>query len=152
MSYRENLFRRYGSPSTEGRVDIRDYLLLPEKLTENEIRRFDESAARTIAECEAAIQDLKEYQRDLAARFAQLTTAPYKLRLEIERDPHWRNQGVDYYVRIIKAYEDGTEIKELNEHYTGKQRREALARFEELKKQRPGIEVVKDISRRSWER
>lgn len=151
MSYRETLFQRYGSPSTEGRVDIRDYLLLPEKLTENEIRRFDESAARTIAECEAAIQDLKEYRRDLAARYAQLTTAPYKLRLEIERDPHWRNQGVDYYVRIIRAYEDGTEVKDLVEHYTGKQRREALARFEELRKQRPGIEIKKDIDRRSWE-
>ena len=83
---------------------------------------------------------------------AKATTAPYKLRLEIERDPHWRNQGVDYYVRIIRAYEDGTEVKELNEHYTGKQRREALARFEELRKQRPGIELVKDIQRRSWER
>lgn len=152
MSYRENLFRWYGSPSTEGRVEIRDYLLLPEKLTEKEIQRYDESAASTIAECEAVIQDLKEYRRDLAARYAQLTTAPYKLRLEIERDPHWRNQGVDYYVRIIKAYEDGTEIQELNEHYTGKQRREALARFEELRKQRPGIELVKDIEKRSWEK
>lgn len=152
MSYHETLFRRYGSPSTEGRVDIRDYLLLPEKLTENEIRRYDESAARTIAECEAAIEDLKEYRRDLAARYAQLTTAPYKLRLEIERDPHWRNQGVDYYVRIIKTYEDGTEVQELNEHYSGKERRQALARFEELRKQRPGIEIKKDIERRSWER
>lgn len=152
MSYKETIFHRYGSPSTEGRVEIRDYLLLPEKLTEKEIQRYDESAARTIAECEAVIQDLKEYRRDLAARYAQLTTAPYKLRLEIERDPHWRNQGVDYYVRIIKTYEDGTEIQELNEHYTGKQRREALVRFEELRKQRPGIELVKDIEKRSWEK
>lgn len=152
MSYKETIFRRYGSPSTEGRVEIRDYLLLPEKLTEKEIQRYDESAARTIAECEAVIQDLKEYRRDLAARYAQLTTAPYKLRLEIERDPHWRGKCVDYYVRIIKTYEDGTEIQELNEHYTGKQRREALARFEELRKQRPGIELVKDIEKRSWEK
>ena len=76
MSYREALFRRYGSPSAEGRVENRDYLLLPEKLTENEIRRYDESAARTIAECEAAIEALKEYRQALAARYAQLTTAP----------------------------------------------------------------------------
>lgn len=152
MSYRDTIFRRYGSPSKEGRVEIRDYLLLPEQLTEDKIRYYDDSAARTIAECEAVIEALKEYRQDLAARYAQLTTAPYKLRLEIERDPHWRNQGVDYYVRIVKTYEDGTEIKELNEHYTGKQRREALARFEELRKQRPGIETVKDIARRSWEK
>ena len=152
MSYRDTIFRRYGSPSTEGRVEIRDYLLLPEQLTEDKIRYYDDSAAQTIAEGEAVIEALKEYRQALAARYAQLTTAPYKLRLEIERDPHWRNQGVDYYVRIVKTYEDGTEIKELNEHYTGKQRREALARFEELKKQRPGIETVKDIARRSWEK
>lgn len=152
MSYRDTIFRRYGSPSKEGRVEIRDYLLLPEQLTEDKIRYYDDIAARTIAECEAVIEALKEYRQALAARYAQLTTAPYKLRLEIERDPHWRNQGVDYYVRIVKTYEDGTEIKELNEHYTGKQRREALARFEELRKQRPGIETVKDIARRSWEK
>lgn len=152
MGYRDTIFRRYGSPSEEGRIEIRDYLLLPEKLTEDQIKRYDESAAQTIAECEEAIKDLQSYRQDLAARFSYLTTSPYKLRLEIERDPHWRNQGVDYYVRIVKTYEDGTEVKELQEHYSGKQRREALARFEELKRQRPGIEIVKDISRRSWEK
>lgn len=133
-------------------MEIQDYLLLPDKLTENEVKRYDVSAARTIAECEAVILDLKDYRKDLAARYAQLTTAPYKLRLEIEWDPHWRNQGVDYYVRIVKTYEAGTEVKELNEHYTGRQRREALARFEELRKQRPGIDLVKNIAKRSWEK
>ena len=152
MGYRDTIFCRYGSPSEEGRIEIRDYLLLPEKLTEDQINLYDESAAQTIAECESAIKDLQLYRQDLAARFAYLTTSPYKLRLELERDPHWRNQGVDYYVRIVKTYEDGTEVKELNEHYSGKQRREALARFEGLKRQRPGIEIVKDISRRSWEK
>lgn len=152
MSYKETIFHRYGSPSTEGRIEIRGYLLLPDQLVEKEIQHYDENAARVIAECEAMIQDLKEYRRDLAARYAQFTTLSYKLRLEIERDPHWRGKCVDYYVRIIKTYEDGTEIQELNEHYTGKQRREALARFEELRKQRPGIELVKDIEKRSWEK
>ena len=81
-----------------------------------------------------------------------LQTAPYKLRLELKREAGWRGKGVDYYVNIYRTYEDGTEVMELNEHYTGKQRREALARFEELKKQRPGIEIMKDIEKRSWER
>lgn len=152
MSYRETMFRRYGSPSTEGRVEIRDYLLLPEKLTENEIRRYDESAARIIAECESTIEAMKEYRQALAARYATLETAPYSLRLELKREPGWRGRGIDYYVTLYKTYEDGTEVMELNEHYTGKQRREALARFEELRKQRPGIELVKDIEKRSWEK
>lgn len=60
------------------------------------------------------------------------------------------------YRRLAMKYHPdcggSTEIQELNEHYTGKQRREALARFEELRKQRPGIELVKDIEKRSWEK
>ena len=47
---------------------------------------------------------------------------------------------------------DGTEIKELREKYSGKDRRKAFARFEEIQKQRPGIEAIKDIEKRSWEK
>ena len=152
MAYRENLFQRYGRPSEEARIDIHAFLLLPDKLLENQIKHYDDSAARAIAECEEMIADLKEYRQALAARYAQLTTASYKLRLEIERDPHWRGKCVDYYVRIRKTYEDGTEVNELEEHYTGKERRQALARFEELRKQRTGIEIVKKLERYSWEK
>ena len=42
-------------------------------------------------------------------------------------------------------------MQELAETYQGKQRRKALARFEELKRQRPGIEIMKGIEKRSWE-
>ena len=151
MSY-ETLFQRYGSPSREAEINIRGYLVKPDKLTQERIRGFDNSAAGIIARCEETIAALKEYRQALAERYAMLQTAPYKLRLELKRDPGWRGRGVDYYVTIYRTYEDGTEVMELNEHYEGKQRREALARFEELKKQRPGIETVKDIERRSWER
>ena len=151
MSY-ETLFQRYGSPSREAEINIRGYLVKPDKLTQERIRGFDKSAAGIIARCEETIAALQDYRRALAARYAELESAPYALRLELKREAGWRGKGVDYYVNIYRTYEDGTEVMELNEHYTGKQRREALARFEELKKQRPGIEAVKDIERRSWER
>ena len=151
MSY-ESLFTRYGSPSNEAEIRITGYLLHPSKLTADRIPWNDEQAARLISGCESLIASLKEYRQALAERYAMLQTAPYKLRLELKREAGWRGKGVDYYVNIYRTYEDGTEVMELNEHYTGKQRREALARFEELKKQRPGIEIVKDIERRSWER
>ena len=151
MSY-ESLFTQYGSPSKEAEIRITGYLLHPSKLTADRIPWNDESAARIIAQCESTIEALKEYRQALTERYATLQTAAYSLRLELKRDPGWRGRGVDYYVTIYRTYEDGTEVMELNEHYTGKQRREALARFEELKKQRPGIETVKDIERRSWER
>ena len=151
MSY-ETLFQRYGSPSTEAEIRITAYLIRPDKLTADRIPWNDEKAARLISDCESLIASLKEYRQALAERYAMLQTAPYKLRLEIERKPSYNGSGVLYYVRIIREYQDGTEVQELAETYQGKQRREALARFEELKKQRPGIEIVKDIERRSWER
>ena len=95
------------------------------------------------------LDDLTEYRQALAARYAALSTMPYTLRLELERIPDWGSGRVKYYVRLVKTYEDGTAVKELEEVYAGKQRREALARFEALRKERPGIEAVKDIERRA---
>lgn len=151
MSY-ETLFQRYGSPSTDAEIRITAYLIRPDKLTADRIPWNDEQAARLISGCESLIASMKEYRQALAERYAMLQTAPYKLRLELERKPSYNGSGVLYYVRIIREYQDGTEVQELAETYQGKQRREALARFEELKKQRPGIEIVKDIEKRSWER
>lgn len=151
MSY-DKLFTRFGSPSNEVEIRINGYLIKPDKLTQDRVKVYDESAAHLIERCEETIAALKEYRKALAARYAELDAAPYSLRLELERKPSYNGSGVLYYIRIIRAYQDGTEVQELAETYQGKQRREALARFEELKKQRPGIETVKDIERRSWER
>lgn len=151
MSY-ETLFQRYGSPSTDAEIRITAYLIRPDKLTADRIPWNDEQAARMISGCESLIASLKEYRKALAERYAMLQTAPYKLRLELERKPSYNGSGVLYYVRIVREYQDGTEVQELAETYQGKQRREALDRFEELKKQRPGIEIMKDIEKRSWER
>ena len=151
MSY-ETLFQRYGSPSTEAEIRITAYLIRPDKLTADRIPWNDEQAARLISGCESLIASLKEYRQALADRYAMLQTAPYALRLELERKPSYNGSGVLYYVRIVREYQDGTEVQELAETYQGKQRREALARFEALKKQRPGIEIMKDIEKRSWER
>lgn len=151
MSY-EKLFTRYGSPSKEAEIRITGYLQHPAKLTADRIPWNDKTAADIIARCESMIEYMKEYRQALATRYAQLSTAVYKLRLELKRQAGWYGRGVTYYVTIYKTFEDGTEITELSEHYPGKERHKALARYEELKKQRPGIEAVKDIEKSSWER
>ena len=152
MSY-ESLFTRYGSPSKEAEIRITGYLLHPSKLTADRITWNDESAARIISQCENTIESLKEYRQALAARYAQLAAAPYRLRLELERVPEgWQRPRIWYYVRIRRIYEDGTEVMDLEEKYTGQERRAAFARFEELKKQRPGIELLQSTEKRSWER
>ena len=118
-----------------------------------EIAHADKRAGQDIAELENLIADLKEYRQALAARYAQLETMAYTDRLELERHPNsWRGGNVTYYLRIVRKYEDGTEAQQYHETFPGKQRRDALKRFEELKKQRPGIEAVKDIGKKGWER
>ena len=114
MSY-ETLFTRYGSPSTEADICIRGYLTRPDKLTQERIRGNDESAARLIERCEETIAAMKEYRQALAARYAELDAAPYALRLELERKPSYNGSGVLYYVRIIREYQDGTEVHSIRQ-------------------------------------
>lgn len=151
MSYLD-LFQRYGSPSREASVQIRDYLIRPDVLTADRIASYDQSAARTIAECRQLIDQLTEYRQALAERYAQLATASYRDRLELRRDPGYRGKPVTYSVQIVRTYEDGTTETPLSETYTGADRRKAFARFAALQKERPGIETIQDTDRRAWER
>lgn len=151
MSYLD-LFQRYGSPSREASVQIRDYLIRPDALTADRIANYDKSAARTIAECRQLIDQLTEYRQALAERYAQLATAAYRDRLELRRDPGYRGKPVIYSVQIVRTYEDGTTETPLSETYTGADRRKAFARFAALQKERPGIETIQDTERRAWER
>ena len=124
----------------------------PDKLsTVAEILQNNERASRTIAELESYITALREYQQELTKRAAQIETMGYKLLLKLERYKRYQG-GVEYYITLIKTLDDGTQITELSETYTGKERRHAIARFEALKKERPGIEAIKDIEKKAWER
>lgn len=150
MSYHDllNLYG-YEQESTEQRVYI--YCQNPKKLnTARDIEYRDKSAAQDIARLEKLIDDLRDYRQALAARYAQLETMAYTDRLELERYPS--GSGIFYYVRIVRTFEDGTEEKILNVTYSGKERRKALEVFEEIKRSHPGMEAIKDIERRSWER
>jgi hypothetical protein len=148
----ESLFSRYGSPSTEANFSRHYYFTRADKIdTAQRIADADKHAAQDIKELEELITDLKSYRQTLAARYAELETMSYKLRLELERQKRYDNK-VHYYVRIIKSYEDGSEIREIDEAYTGAERHEALARFNQLKKERPGINAVKNIEKGKWEK
>lgn len=153
MSYKD-LLHQYGSQQESAEHRIYIYAQDPAILkTAHDVEYRDKDAAAKIAELERYIADLKDYRQALASRYAQLDTMAYSLRLELERHPSaGAGRPITYDVRIIKVYEDGTKTTELLETYLGKERRKALTRFEELKKQRPGIETVQDIQRRSWER
>lgn len=151
MSY-ENLLYQYGSKQDSAETRVYIYVQAPHKLkTTGEVARRDADAAYNIARLESLIEDLKDYRRALAARYGELETMSYTSRLKLERCPHWQGR-IEYVVTITRTFEDGTQTEELREVYPGKERRNAFKRFEELRKQRPGIEAEQDTEKRHWER
>ena len=151
MSYLD-LFQRYGSPSREAEIRLHGYLIRPDTLTADRIQHNDETAARLIEDCHRLADQLADYRKALAERYAALATAAYRDRLELVRERRWRDSPVLYHVQIIRTYEDGTEETPLHERYHGQERRKAFARFEELKRQRPGIETLQDTEKKPWEK
>lgn len=146
------LFERYGSPCREAEIKLYGYLTRPDKLdTFERIRHMDDSAARLIADCKRLVTQLLAYRQDLSARYNELATMPSRDRLVLERVPTYSGK-IAYYIRLFTDYEDGTTVSTASEAFEGRDRHKAIARFEELRRQRPGIEAEKRIDKRQWER
>lgn len=146
----KNLFRRYGGVSKEADIRIIGYLVRPDCLTLDHIQWNDERAARLIANCEKIAEELKGYRKALAERYAALATMPYTLRLELVRNKSWKGP-VTYWLRLVRHYEDGHEEKEQETSYPGNKRHEAIKAYQEMLKERPGIEAKMDIEKSRWE-
>lgn len=148
----DSLFSRYGSPSTEANFTIHGYFVRADHLDEQKrIKSMDDSAARMIKELEDMTHDLREYRATLAARYGELETMPYKLRLELQREKRYQGNVV-YHLRMVKVYQDGTEAKQEATTYPGTERHKAIAAFEAAKKAHPGIDCLKAIEKGKWER
>ena len=150
MSYHD-LLNQYGheQPQAETRVYI--FAQAPQNLTTpDEVAYRDRTAAQDIKRLEKLVDDLKDYRRALAARYAELETLPYTYLLKLERVPHWKGH-IEYVITLTKTLSDGTKTQDLREVFPGKDRRKAFARAAELRRQRPGIPYEEDIARRAWE-
>ena len=151
MSYRKYL-TKFGSPADAGEIRFSIYLTAPEKLTTaKDISWTDKRIEEEITRLESVLKDLKDYRKDLAARYGELETMPYTRLLKLERYPNWKGR-IDYIVSITRQYSDKTDVHELYEVFPGKERKKAFDRTAELLKQNPGIPYEKDIEKRSWER
>lgn len=148
----QDILNRYGSRCADGEARVYIYITDPAKLdTADRIIHRDRAAAQSIAEMEKYIEDLKEYRRALAARYAELETMTYILELELKRCPYWKG-GITYEINIYRRYSDGCTVSDLREVYPGSERHKAFKRFEELKKSRPGITITVDTAKKHWER
>ena len=108
------------------------------------LQGYDRSAADYIKQCYENIKTLKAYREQLFNHVQKIVSAPEKLTLEIWRHlDYYKNNRVLYDITLNNTI-DGIRNPQriLFESYTGKQRREALARFEELKKQYPQAEII----------
>ena len=151
MSYRKYL-TRYGSPSDTAEIRCNIYLVDPAKIAEHkDIIWRDKITAEDITRLENILEALKDYRKDLAKRYGELETMPYKRLLMLDRCVHWKGHK-EYIVTITRICEDKTRIQELREVYPGKERHKAIARYHELQKQYPGIKSEMDIAKQKWER
>lgn len=148
MSYKD-WFRAHND-SGDRRIFI--YISRPSSLNSSQrIADTDKSACRYIEELKETISELEEYRKDLAERYAALEVMPYRRVLSIIRKRAYKG-NVTFTVKIKKIYSDCTQLDELSETFTGKEKKAALARFEELAKAYPGIETVKDLEKKNWEK
>ena len=151
MSYRKYL-TRYGSPSDTAEIRCNIYLVDPAKIAEHkDIIWRDKITAEDITRLENILEALKDYRKDLAKRYGELETMPYKRLLMLDRCVHWKGHK-EYIVTITRICEDKTRIQELREVYPGKERHKAIARYHELQKQYHGIESEMDIAKQKGER
>lgn len=150
MSYHD-LLNQYGHEQPQAETCVYIFAQAPRKLTTpDEVAYRDRTAAQDIKRLEKIVDDLKDYRRALAARYAELETLPYTYLLKLERVPHWKGH-IEYVITLTKTLSDGTKTQELREVFPGKDRRKAFARAAELRRQRPGIPYEEDITRRPWE-
>lgn len=145
MSYREELFTKYGSPSGQAEIRMQQWLYAPETCRSfDEVRRQDVRASKLISDCEHLITQLREYRQDLAKRYNDLATMPSKQSIELQRYKAYQG-NVTFYIRYFTTYADGTKCETGTEEYSGKDRHIAIKRFAELQKQHPGIEAKSNI-------
>ena len=113
----------------------------------------DRRIERSIKDAHELIEGLQEYRKALAKRMQELATMASHTRCKLERHPkRWNDDIITYTITTETIYEDGTAERLSCEKYLGKQRREAIAEFERLKKASPHWEFEKDIEKKHWER
>lgn len=151
MSYHKYL-TRFGSPAETGEIRFSIYLTDPAKLTTpKDITWRDKHIAEYITRLESVLEALRDYRKDLAARYGALETMAYTRVLKLERHPHWKG-NIEYIVTITRQYSDKTDVRELQEVYPGKERKKAFDRYNALLKQYPGIHNEMDTEKRNWEK
>lgn len=118
-----------------------------------ELMTMDQWVARDIQRLEETIVKLKEHRKALYEHTQQLQELGNHLQLKLKRERRYDHK-VHYYLTVKRIYPANERMYNdiINEHYDGSDRHAAIKRYEQLKKEYPGIEAIKDIEKGRWEK
>lgn len=116
-----------------------------------QLQKYDNYLKSDIADLQAAIKQIEDHRKKLFLHSQKLSSSQYTLKLSLSRRKNY-NGKVFYHIALSKVFSEIGEQKIIDETYPGTERHNAIKRFEELKKQYPGAEHIKDIEKARWER
>lgn len=131
------------------------YIKKPDKIKSlSEVQEYDKKAEREIEYLKQKIELMRIYRAELYNRFQEINSANYHLRITLERQRRYYQNKVFYYVTVhnVPDRADVATVEISIEMFEGKQRYNAIKRFDELCKQYPHAETVKKIEKSQWER
>lgn len=139
----------------EAEIRSHAYIKKPEAIDSiKSLEYFADNTRRAIKEAEEHIAFLKQYQKDLCARYQEITATNYTLFLLLKRHINSYTNAKTYEITISRRYTENriADVQILREVFEGRDRHKALKRFEELKKQYPNIDNAMEIEKHRWER
>ena len=133
---------------------FRYYIQRPDKIKYlDKVQNADRAAAEEIEHLKNLIELLSVYRVELFNRFQEITAVNFHLRVSIERQRQYYENKVFYYINVEKIPDraDVAPVAISFEKFNGKERHNALKRFDELCKQYPHAEQIKKIEKSRWE-
>ena len=151
--YLQELFTRYGNPSTESDEKIYIYLTHPEAINKlTDVIKYDEKAIDYIAELERKITQLKAYRLALSERYNYLASAPQQPIVRLKRVKSYSGKVFYHLNTYTKNLLDGNEVETSSTKYTGQERSNAIKDYKSYVKAHPGILAEMQIEKPKWER
>ena len=149
----QELFTKYGHPSTESDERIFIYLTHPEAINRlTDVVKYDEKSINYISDLERKIEQLKAYRLALSERYNYLASAPQQPVVRLKRVKSYSGKVFYHLNTYKKNMLDGNEVETSSTKYTGPERSKAISDYKSYVKSHPGILAEMQIEKPKWER
>ena len=150
----DKFFTKYGQPHSIAEHTKHLFAYRATELhTQNDVMRQLKRADDDIKELEYYIECLKAHRVELVQQYNYLATSPTKNKIRLERKKNsWTNKVNYFIIHLVVNLNDLSEVESGRETFEGKDRKQALERFEALSGEHPDYILEKDIEKARWER